>query len=161
MTKNQILATIFVLLNLIIIHSQLFFPSLVIEQEIWNIFSWVLIACKLITEYMILMTLSKASASKVSILVVGMNTASYLFSLLPSMLLDMLISLVYNADGAHFISWFIFSIIFKTIIESWIAITYLPHIDKKSTYLWLAVINTMVTTIGALGYVFTYYIKIA
>lgn len=160
MTKNQILVIFFSLINLIVLHSQLFSPSFVIEQEVWAIFSWVLILAKLISTYMILMTLSKESAGKIILLVCFMNFASYLFSLFPSMLIDTLISLIYNKDGAYFIGWFIFSVIFKTGVEGWIASNYLPQVDSKTMYLWMAIINTMITTISALGYVFTYYIKI-
>lgn len=160
MTRNQILVLIFAILNILIIHSQLLFPSLIIGKEIVSIFSWVLIAGALIAKYLVLLSLSKASAKKIAFLSVAMTVSSELFALLPLMLLDMLISIVYNTDGAYFIAWFVFSIIFKTIIEEWVAHAYLPQIDQKTLYLWLAIIHTILTTVGALGYVFTYYIKI-
>lgn len=159
MTRNQILVLIFTILNILIIH-QLIFPSLVIEKEIAAIFSWVLIIAALIAKYLLLIGLSKASPMKIAFLSVAMTFGADLFALLPSALLDMAIAMIYNTDGAYFIKWFLFSIIFKTGIEGWIAIAYLPQIDRKALYLWLAIIHTILTMVGALGYVFTYYIKI-
>lgn len=160
MTKNQVLIFIYALLNVMIIHSQFIFPSFIIQKEIALTFSWTLPAIAMIIKYFMLMSLTDFSAKKVAFLSVGMTFVSELFSLLPLLLLDGLVSWVYNTTGAYFIAWFVFSIIFKTLIEYSIIYSYDPTLDRQTLFFWIASVQTIVTLIGAIGYSMTYYLNV-